>query len=106
MRSLVAMLAGVVASATLGVDVSQPISLAAAKCLQTDGYSFAVVRGWMSFGAFDTNVKQTVANFWGAGFSHVDVYAFPCRGQSAITQMNSLVSQLASNGVKYGQIWL
>jgi hypothetical protein len=41
---------------------------------------------------------------WAGGMAHVDVYAFPCRGQSATTQMNSLVDSLSSNGVKYGMV--
>jgi hypothetical protein len=43
------------AAATLGVDVSVPVSQSAAHCMVSSGYTFSVVRAWHSYGGPDTN---------------------------------------------------
>jgi hypothetical protein len=43
------------AAATLGVDVSQPVSESAARCMVSSGFNFGIVRGYCSFGGVDTN---------------------------------------------------
>ncbi len=55
LRAFAAAAFAALAAATLGVDVSQPVSTSSAKCLVSSGYTFAVVRAWKSYGAFDTN---------------------------------------------------
>jgi hypothetical protein len=88
--------------ATKGVDVSALVTNWS--CLKSAGYSFAIPRAWKSYGAFDSNAIQNIKNARAAGFEYVDVYMFPCRGQSASNQVASLVSNLGSS--HYGQVWL
>jgi hypothetical protein len=92
--------------AVLGVDISQPISESAAKCMVQNGRTFAVVRAWCSYGGADSNAPASIANFWAGGMSHVDAYMFPCPSKDAATQVADLVSFLDGHGTKYGQIWL
>ena len=87
------------------MDISQPLDLGTAQCMVQNGMTFGIVRGWCSYGGFDSNVVGSIANMWSAGFAHVDSYMFPCPGQDATAQVNSFVSQLSSNGVQYGMIW-
>lgn len=61
------------AQAAIGFDLSQSLDLGTAQCLVQSG-SFAIVRGWCSFGGVDSNMPGSVANLWSAGFAHVDVY--------------------------------
>ena len=53
--------------------------------MKKNGYDFAIPRGWRSFGSLDPNVRNNVANAKAAGIKYVDVYMFPCRGQSVTT---------------------
>lgn len=56
--------------AAFGVDISQPLDQNSANCLvQQAGASFFIVRAWCSYGAFDSNAPQSVANAWAAGAS-------------------------------------
>ncbi|XP_065183148.1 probable GH family 25 lysozyme 2 [Sycon ciliatum] len=89
----------------LGVDVSQPTGLTAFKCLKQSGHKFAIVRAYESIGAPDSHAPATISNAWGADFSHVDVYLFPCyRCGNPAAQVQSMVSHLS--GSRYGMIWL
>lgn len=72
--------------------------------MKNAGYTFAIPRAWKSYGAFDSNAPANVKNAKAAGIQYVDVYMFPCRGQSATNQVNSLISSMS--GTSYGQIWL
>jgi hypothetical protein len=69
-------------SLRLGIDHSNPISVEQFKCLLSQNYSFAIIRAWRSYGAFDVNCPQTLANALSAGYQLKDigVYAFPCTG--------------------------
>jgi hypothetical protein len=58
------------ANATIGVDVSQAVSVSSAQCMKKAGYSFAIVRCFRSSGSIDSSCAHSVANFWSAGFSH------------------------------------
>mgnify|MGYP000402407813 CR=1 FL=1 len=84
-RSLFALAAAALAVApalaTDGVDVSAPVSASAASCMHSNGKSFAIVRCWMSYGAFDPSCPGSVKAFWDGGFAHVDAYAFFCAGK-------------------------
>ncbi|EGC33318.1 hypothetical protein DICPUDRAFT_154665 [Dictyostelium purpureum] len=95
------------ANAANGVDVSSLVSTSSFKCLNTNGYEFAVVRCFRSTGTVDPNCAASVANALGAGMSKVDVYMFPCYscGNGGI-QASKLVSYLKENSVKYGKIWI
>ncbi len=82
--------------ATLGVDVSDPISTDAFRCLKSmskfegsdtpclsffstdNGYDFAIVRVYREIGQVDANGAQTIKNAWNAGIAHVDGYIYPC----------------------------
>ena len=74
--------------AILGIDYSTPLSLSTHQCLRKSGFSFAIPRAWKSFGAFDANSLDNIKNARLAGFPSVDVYAFPCRGISAVSQID------------------
>ncbi len=101
MRSVLA-LASVLATAfaTKGVDYSTLLSVSTHQCFRQNGISFAIPRAYYSYGAFDPNGPQNVANARAAGISYVDIYMFPCRGKSAATQVNDLVSRMS--GSNYG----
>merc|ERR1712093_132686 len=64
--------------ATYGVDVSQETLPSAWTCLQQNGYSFGIVRAYLSTGQVDSVGPHTIYNAWAGGMSHVDVYMFPC----------------------------
>jgi GH25 family lysozyme M1 (1,4-beta-N-acetylmuramidase) len=91
--------------AVLGVDVSSSYSTSDWECVKNSGRTFGIVRGWHSYGGFDSNVVSTVANGWAAGMSHMDVYMFPCAGKSASSQVDAFATGLSSNGVRFGQVW-
>jgi len=92
--------------ATYGVDVSSYLSTSQFQCLDSSGYSFAVVRCWESGGQPDPNCPATVANAWAGGMAHVDVYFFPCPGcGNAAGQVRSAVQFLNSHGTKFGMLW-
>ncbi len=53
--------------ATLGVDVSQLFSTSTYQCMKTNGYHFAIIRGYCSYGGPDHNVVQGLKNAKTAG---------------------------------------
>jgi hypothetical protein len=75
------------ATCTLGVDVSQLFSTATYQCMKSNGYSFAIIRGYCSYGGVDANVVQGLKNAKAAGLI-TDIYMFPCRGKSATAQVD------------------
>jgi len=87
-----------------GVDVSVAVSSTSWTCLKSNGMSFMVARAWKSYGAFDSNAPNNLKNARSAGISYTDVYMFPCRSQSATTQVNSMLSGLS--GSSYGMVWI
>jgi len=79
--------------ATFGVDVSAACN--EWSCLHnTYAADFMITRGWQSFGAFDSSSITNLQNARSAGIAYTDVYMFPCRGQSASTQMVDLINDL------------
>jgi len=88
-----------------GVDVSDSVSSSAASCLAGEGYSWAVVRAWRSYGAFDSSAPGSLSAFQSAGIT-ADVYLFPCAGMDAATQVQQMVSSLQGAGSTWGTIWL
>jgi len=59
MKSILILLAIVWSPAlcTLGVDVSQLFSTSTYQCMKNNGYSFAIIRGYCSFGGNDPHIN-------------------------------------------------
>ena len=74
-------------SCVLGVDVSQLFSTSTYQCMKSNGYQFAIIRGYCSFGGLDTHAVQSLTNAKSAGLI-TDIYMFPCRGKSATAQVD------------------
>jgi hypothetical protein len=55
--------------------------------MKSNGYSFAIIRGYCSYGGVDANVVQGLKNAKAAGLI-TDIYMFPCRGKSATAQVD------------------
>lgn len=87
--------------ATLGVDISQYTDTFS--CIHLEGYDFAIVRGYHSYGRVDLSLVKNLNNAWDGGMKHVDVYLFPCVPcGNPVGQVDSLVNALS--GQKYGTI--
>jgi hypothetical protein len=93
-------------SGTYGVDLSSKFSQNDFSCLKSNGFDYAIIRGYESFGAPDPNAAVNIQNARDAGFQYVDVYMFPCPqcSKSATDQVKEMVDALS--GSNYGQIWL
>jgi GH25 family lysozyme M1 (1,4-beta-N-acetylmuramidase) len=91
--------------ATLGVDVNDIISTSQFSCMKSNGYVFAIPRGYRSNGVVDSDVVTNIKNAWAGGMTEVDVYLFPCVpcGNPA-GQATALVN--AIKGQKYGVVWI
>lgn len=74
-------------SCVIGVDVSQLFSTSTWECIKKAGYTFAIPRGYCSFGGIDHNAVQSLTNAKSAGLA-TDVYMFPCRGKSGTAQVD------------------
>merc|ERR1712173_412497 len=59
---------------------------------------FTVTRAWRSYGSFDPNSITNLANAKAAGIPYNDVYMFPCRGESASSQVDTMIKDL-KNGL-------
>ena len=86
-----------------GVDISQLFSTSTFQCLKNNGQSFVIPRGFYSFGAVDDHVVQNLNNARAAGLI-TDIYMFPCRGKSAASQVDLMMSKISSN--LYGMVWI
>ncbi|KAM3130694.1 hypothetical protein pb186bvf_017202 [Paramecium bursaria] len=126
-RLLLVLLVVLPCLAVKGVDLSQAFNNFA--CIKSNGYSFAIVRGYMSYGAVDTVGLQNLKNAKAAGLIG-DAYFFPCYlskiqfvsklEKTATTQVNEFVGTFgehfddASEGLtweelraqEYGTVWL
>ncbi len=89
--------------AVLGVDVSQLFTTATYQCMKSSGYTFAILRGYCSYGGVDHNVVQGLRNAKAAGLI-TDIYMFPCRGKSAQAQVDEMFAGIDSS--LYGMIWI
>ena len=69
--------------ATTGVDISASLPTSTFSCMAQNGMQFAIPRAWRSYGAIDPYAASNVNNAHSGGIKYVDVYLFPCRGQSA-----------------------
>lgn len=72
---------------TFGVDVSQLFSVENYTCMKNSNITFAVARGYCSFGGMDTHAVASLTNIKAAGLK-ADTYMFPCRGKNATAQVN------------------
>ena len=99
---LLSLLCGVTL-ATLGVDYSTRVTVT--NCLVSNGYVYAVPRGYCSYGGIDANVVANLKSAWDGGMHNVDVYMFPCVPcGNPKNQVDQLVNALS--GSKYGMIWV
>lgn len=91
--------------AAVGVDVSQYTSQGSFSCLNQNGYIFAIVRGYCSYGDVDPNVVSNIQNSINGGMQNTDVYLFPCYpcGNPA-GQADALVNAISGQG--YGMVWI
>lgn len=90
-------------TSTLGVDVSQLFSTSTYQCMKSNGFSFAIIRGYCSYGGVDHNAVQSLNNARAAGMI-TDIYMFPCRGKSASAQVDEMMNSIPAN--LYGMIWI
>ena len=86
-----------------GVDVSQLFSTSTYHCIKNNGNSFAIIRGYCSYGGVDANIHSNLNNAKAAGLA-TDIYMFPCRGKSANAQVDQMVSAIANS--LYGMVWI
>jgi GH25 family lysozyme M1 (1,4-beta-N-acetylmuramidase) len=86
-----------------GVDVSQLFSTSTYQCMKSNGYTFAIIRGYCSYGGVDPNVVHNLNNAKAAGLA-TDIYMFPCRGKSPTGQVDQMMSAIAAN--LYGTVWV
>ena len=100
---LVAVLLIVPSLCVLGVDVSQLFSTATYQCMRNNGYEFAIIRGYCSFGGLDSNIVANLNNAKAAGLI-TDIYMFPCRGKSASAQVDQMIAGIPGN--LYGMVWI
>lgn len=73
--------------AVKGVDISQPFATSVFSCMKNNGVTFAIPRGYCSYGGYDSHAVSNLQNARAAGLS-TDVYMFPCRGKSGTAQVN------------------
>jgi len=103
----VAALLPLLAAARLGVDVSEPVDLAAAQCLKAGGVSFAIARAWESIDHFDKSSVTTLASLRGAGIVDAGVYLFPCSfGADPAYQIKAMLGNLSAAGAQFNRVWL
>jgi hypothetical protein len=89
--------------AFLGVDVSQLFSVSTYQCIKSNGYGFAIIRGYYSYGAHDVNAVQGLKNAKAAGLI-TDIYMFPCRGKSAVAQVDDMFANVDPS--LWGMVWI
>ena len=65
---------------------------------------------WNGGYQYNSNMQACISDAWNAGMAHVDVYVFMCpncRGNSpASSAMSSIINNLNSQGIRFGQLWL
>jgi GH25 family lysozyme M1 (1,4-beta-N-acetylmuramidase) len=92
-----------ISCSVLGFDISQPFNLSTFQCLKKNGYTFAMIRGYQSFGSVDKNVVHNLQNAKAAGIS-ASIYMFPCRSKNPQTQVDDLIKGV--NVTLYDKIWI
>jgi hypothetical protein len=71
--------------------------------MKKDGYSFAIIRGFCSFGGIDQHAVQSLSNAKSAGLT-THIYMFPCRGKSPTAQVDEMIK--AIGGHLYDKVWI
>uniref|UniRef100_A0A914E7X8 Lysozyme n=1 Tax=Acrobeloides nanus TaxID=290746 RepID=A0A914E7X8_9BILA len=97
------------ASATIGWDGIQAVSVSGFQCLANNGYAFFIGRAWESVGNYDMTGIQNIKNARAAGWKYVDAYIFPCLASGcahAANQVEATINQLKSDGAEIGMLWL
>ena len=89
--------------ASIGVDVSQLFSVSTYQCMKSNGYTFAILRGYCSYGGHDVNAVQGLKNAKAAGLI-TDIYMFPCRGKSAVAQVDDMFATVDPS--LWGMVWI
>ena len=104
MKLLLVLLAiAAIGMAAHGVDVSQPFATSVYSCFKTNGISFAIIRGYCSFGGLDTHAVTGLNNAKAAGIP-ADIYMFPCRGKAAAAQVTEMFNGISAS--LYGKVWI
>lgn len=96
-----------IATATVGVDVSDAVSSSTWTCLRSPGgqgaVEFAIARVYQSTGSVDPHGRASIIAAKSAGIAHVDGYMFPAMGTSAAAQVKAAAASVAGSG--YGMLW-
>ncbi|CAD8159344.1 unnamed protein product [Paramecium octaurelia] len=87
--------------AVKGVDLSA--SFNNFFCIKNAGYQFAIVRGYMSYGAADTVGLQNLRNAKASGLIG-DAYFFPCKGKKTASAQVSEFDDVFTS--EYGTVWI
>ena len=91
--------------ATLGGDVSKPVTAKQMQCLHDKAHwEFIIVRSYRSFGAIDTSAPETLAMAKAANISRRDVYHFPCMGK--VSAADQIAASHAPVKGLYGTMWV
>lgn len=77
----------------LGLDMSDLYSTATYQCFKSQGYTFAIIRAYHSYGGIDKNAVQGLTNAKNAGLS-TSIYMFPCRGKDPVGQVKDMMAQI------------
>jgi GH25 family lysozyme M1 (1,4-beta-N-acetylmuramidase) len=99
---VMAMVVSIVLAVT-GVDVSQPLSAATFHCIMNTHVSFAIIRGYCSYGGLDSHAVASLTAAKSVGLI-TDIYMFPCRSKSATAQVNEMMAGIPNN--LFGMVWL
>jgi GH25 family lysozyme M1 (1,4-beta-N-acetylmuramidase) len=86
-----------------GFDISQPFNLSTFQCLKKNGFKFAIIRGYQSFGSVDKNVVNNLQNAKSAGLA-TSIYMFPCPSKAPQKQVDDLMK--AVNAKLYDKIYV
>ncbi|EFA75204.1 glycoside hydrolase family 25 protein [Heterostelium album PN500] len=95
-----------VSNAAIGVDISSGSDIPAFQCLKNNGYTFAIIRCYMSTGATDPNCPHSIYNARDGGMEYVDAYIFPCFScGNGAGQVVDTVNYLKSYNADFGMVW-
>lgn len=88
-----------------GVDLSTLTTAENFKCLKDQhNINFIVMRGYRSYASPDPNVIAVLKAAESAGIAVRDIYMFPCRGKSPVSQADELVTHMGSTS--FGTVWI
>ena len=103
MMALTLILVRGVTTLPLGVDIAAPLTPSQWSCLASANVSWAVVRAWHSYGAFDRTALTNIRAATAANIS-TDIYMFPCRGMDPTEQAKSMIHSLGNASFNFA--WL